>query len=148
MRISLLKAAVYPDYAADKGEHNFTYSLLPHKGDFVEGKTVQKAFDLNQPLEVVEGILHMPTEASMGMVRFEGAHVELDALKKSEDGRRLVLRFHEYAGGKGMITVHTGFPVKAYAESDLMERALEAFRTGEMSMEIRPYEVKTLLLEV
>ena len=148
IRISLLKAATYPDYAADKGEHDFTYSLFPHKGDFVEGRTVQEAFDLNQPMEAVEGILRMPTEAGKGMIRLSGGHVELDALKKSEDGKYVVLRFHEYAGAKGNVFVDTGFTVKAYAESDLMERQQEAFREGEIRLAVKPYEIKTLLLEV
>lgn len=148
MRISLLKAATYPDHAADKGEHDFTYSLLSHKGDFVEGKTVQEAFDLNQPMEVAEGILRMPTEAGKGIVHLEGAHVELDALKKSEDGQYLVLRFHEYAGAKGKVFVDTGFQVKAYAESDLMERPQEEFKQGEIRLTVKPYEIKTLLIKV
>lgn len=148
IRISLLKAATYPDYAADKGEHDFTYSLLPHTGDFVAGKTVQEAFDLNQPMEALEGVLRMPTEVGKGMVRLTGAHVELDALKKSEDGTLLVLRFHEYAGEKGKVSVDTGFCVKAYAESDLMERPQEAFHEGNINVEIRPYEIKTLLLQI
>ena len=148
IRISLLKAAIYPDYAADKGEHDFTYSLLPHSGDFVEGRVVQEAFDLNQPMEAVQGILRLPSEAGKGTVRFTGAHVELDALKKSEDGRYLVLRFHEYAGEKGVVSVDIGFLVKAYAESDLMERAQEDFREGSINVQIRPYEIKTLLLQI
>lgn len=148
IRISLLKSATYPDYTADKGEHDFTYSLLPHGGDFVAGGTVQEAFDLNQPLEAVQGILRLPTEAGSGMVRLTGAYVELDAMKKAEDGSCLVLRFHEYAGEKGKVQIQTGFPVKAYAESDLMERPQEEFRTGDMRVTVGPYEIKTLLLKV
>ena len=90
----------------------------------------------------------MPTEVGKGMVRLTGAHVELDALKKSEDGTLLVLRFHEYAGEKGKVSVDTGFCVKAYAESDLMERPQEAFHEGNINVEIRPYEIKTLLLQI
>ena len=148
IRLSLLKAAVYPDYAADKGEHEFTYSLLPHKGDFVEGKTVQEAFNLNQPLEVVDGILCMPTKAGKGLVCLKGAHVELDALKKSEDGKYLVLRFHEYAGSKGNVYVDIGFQIEAYAESDLMEQPQEEFKEGKLVLSVKPYEIKTLLLKV
>ena len=44
--------------------------------------------------------------------------------------------------------VDTGFTVKAYAESDLMERQQEAFREGEIRLAVKPYEIKTLLLEV
>lgn len=147
MRLSLLKAATYPDYAADKGEHDFTYALFPHKGDFIDGGTVSEAFDLNQPMEALTGKLCLPTEPGKGPVRLSGAHVELDALKKSEDGRYLVLRFHEYAGEKGKVRVETGFAVSSYAESDLMERETEAFHTGDICLAIRPYEIKTVLLE-
>lgn len=147
MRLSLLKAATYPDYAADKGEHDFTYALLPHKGDFVEGDTVQEAFDLNQPLSVVEGRLELPA-ASGSTIKLSGAHVELDAFKKSEDGQNIVIRFHEYAGAKGRVLVETGFDVKEFAESDLMERPMEAFQKGKMEFAIKPYEIKTILLKL
>ena len=148
IRISLLKSATYPDYAADKGEHDFTYSLLPHSGDFVAGRTVQEAFDLNQPMEAVSGILRLPAEAGRGVVRLDGANVELDALKKSEDGSCLVLRFHEYAGEKGKVQIRMGFPVKAYVESDLMERPQAEFHTGDICVTVGPYEIKTLLLKL
>ena len=55
MRISLLRAGTNPDHLQDQGAHDFTYSLLPHKGDFVEGQVVQEAFALNEPMKVLEG---------------------------------------------------------------------------------------------
>ncbi len=148
IRISLLKSAIYPDYAADKGEHDFTYSLYPHKGDFVAGRTVQEAFDLNQPMEVLKGRLELPTKAGIGTLNLSGACVELDVLKKSEDGNYLVLRFHEYAGSKGKVKVQLGFDIQGYAECDLMERAQEDFREGDIYADIRPYEIKTFLLRL
>ena len=33
MRLTLIKSAIRPDPLADKGYHQFTYSLLPHAGD-------------------------------------------------------------------------------------------------------------------
>lgn len=149
MRISLLKAATYPDYAADKGEHEFTYSLYPHRGDFVEGKTVQAAIDLNQPMEVLDGILKLPAEPDMGVVTIEGGHVELDAFKKSESGEYMVLRLHEYAGERKKIRIRTAFDVKSYAECDLMERPIEEFADKELiETHIKPYEIKTFLLQL
>ena len=142
IRLSLLKAGIYPDYKADKGEHDFTYALYPHKGSFVEAQTVREAFDLNQPLQVLSGELQLP------FVRFSGGNVELDAFKRTEDGKSILLRFHEYAGAKSKVTVDTEFCVKAFAESDLMERPIEDFRTGNMQFNIKPYEVKTILLQV
>lgn len=44
MRLSLLKGATEPDQFADLGIHYFTYSLLPHKGGWQEGKVEQEAY--------------------------------------------------------------------------------------------------------
>ncbi|MEW4368323.1 alpha-mannosidase [Paenibacillus kandeliae] len=49
IRLSLLKSAIYPDPMADYGQHQFTYSLYPHGGDWLDGGTVQAAWQLNQP---------------------------------------------------------------------------------------------------
>ena len=37
MRLTVLKGAMFPDPEADLGEHRFTYSLLPHSGDWRNG---------------------------------------------------------------------------------------------------------------
>lgn len=47
--LSLLRAPKSPDPEADMGEHHFTYSLLPHKGDFREAGVIEEAYDLNSP---------------------------------------------------------------------------------------------------
>ncbi|MFD1885700.1 alpha-mannosidase [Paenibacillus wenxiniae] len=49
MRLSLLKSAIHPDPMADYGQHHFTYSLYPHGGDWLDGGTVQEAWQLNAP---------------------------------------------------------------------------------------------------
>ncbi|MBE7050918.1 MAG: alpha-mannosidase, partial [Ruminococcaceae bacterium] len=50
MSITLIKCGTYPHPEADRGRHQFTYSLLPHNGDYTEGKTVNEAYILNRPL--------------------------------------------------------------------------------------------------
>lgn len=151
IRLTLLKGGIYPDVGADMGEHEFTYSLFPHKGDFVEGNTVPAAAGLNQPLEVYQGRVEIPGTGEGSMIRLEGGLVELDAVKKSEDGNSIVVRFHEYGGAGCRVKAIMGFPVKEAAECDLMERALEPFHEtagGEVGLEVRPYEIKTLLLKM
>jgi alpha-mannosidase len=46
MRITLLRSPVDPDPDADKGIHEMCYSLLPHAGDFRQGRTVQAGYEL------------------------------------------------------------------------------------------------------
>lgn len=146
MRITLLKSANNPDYKQDQGEHTFTYSLLPHKGDFVEGETVKEAFALNQPMKVVKGALR---SAGTSFVSFNTDGVELDAVKRSEDGKSLVVRFHEYTGSRQKVTVTPGFAYESWRECNLMEKPMEETgHTGEVKVEVTPYEIKTLLFEM
>ncbi len=52
MRLSLLRAPKWPDHAADIGHHEFTYSLLPHGGNWREAHIVRAAAELNQQVPV------------------------------------------------------------------------------------------------
>ena len=146
MRISLLKAATHPDHLQDQGFHEFTYALLPHGGDFVEGHTVQEAYALNDPMLVANGAAAMGCES---FVSFDNDQIELDAVKKSEDGKYIVIRFHEFAGSAQKVTVTPGFAFKAWMECDLRERPMGPAVSGsEISMSMHAYEIKTILIEL
>lgn len=146
IRISLLKAATHPDHLQDQGEHVFTYSLLPHGGDFIEGRTVQEAFALNEPMIVIKGDIELGYDSFLS---FNNDQVELDAIKKSEDGKYIVIRFHEFAGAKQNVEVNPGFDFETWVEADLRERAIgEVCCNGKISMELNPYEIKTILLNI
>lgn len=146
LRISLLRAGVHPDHLQDQGEHWFTYSLLPHGGDFVEGNVVQEAYALNNPMKVLSGSL---PEELPSLVSFDQESVELDAVKRSEDGRYVVIRFHEYTGARVRVRVTPGFAYEAWAESDLRERPLTEWTLDtEICMELHPYEIRTILVKI
>ena len=74
--------------------------------------------------------------------------IEIDAVKKSEDGKYLVVRFHDFAGAKQNVTLKPEFGFKAWAEGDLRERPLEEMKNTEIAMNLHPYEIKTLLFEI
>ncbi|MCE5199961.1 alpha-mannosidase, partial [bacterium] len=57
IRLSLLRSPTNPDPLADKGEHDFTYSLYPHAGSWQDG-TVQAAQGLNAPLQAITTDAH------------------------------------------------------------------------------------------
>jgi alpha-mannosidase len=146
MRLTLLKSATHPDPMQDQGEHSFTYSLWPHKGDFIVGETVKEANYLNRPLYAVEG---MGIEKEYSFFSMDNEHLEVDAVKLSEDGKKLVLRLHEYAGAKQKVKIVPHINMAGYQESDLMERPIGEFReTTEISLEFKPYEIKTILVTV
>lgn len=142
MRISLLRSGLQPDHLQDLGRHQFTYSLLPHKGDFVAGGVVESAYILNNPVDVYEG---REKDACGSFFTLDNDQVEIDAVKKSEDGRYLVIRFHDFAGARQRVEIKPSFSYEGWAESDLMERPLSEFGDGKVVMDLHPYEIKTVL---
>ncbi len=146
LRITLLKTATSPDHSQDQGEHFFTYSLLPHKGDFIQGRTVQAACALNQPMGVVSGKMALPFESFLS---FDRECVEVDAVKKTQDGRFVAVRFHDFTGGTNSLGVKTGFSWKRYCQGDLRERPVSEWRQKEdIVLKVKPYEIITLLFEL
>lgn len=142
MRISLLRSGLQPDHLQDQGRHQFTYALLPHRGDFIAGGVVESAYMLNNPMDVFEG---MPKESSGSFFTLDNSQVEVDAVKKSEDGTYLVVRLHDFAGSRQKVEINPSFAYKAWAESDLLERPVSDFTDGRVVMELHPYEIKTIL---
>ncbi|MDO4293568.1 MAG: alpha-mannosidase [Eubacteriales bacterium] len=149
LRLSLIKAATYPDHSQDQGLHRFTYALLPHGGDFIQGRTVQEAEALNWPLRARAGRAQLPFRS---FLEFDRECAELDAVKKTEDGKYLAVRFHDFTGGTNRLTLKPGFAWKRCCAGDLRERPLEAWRqadeTGQLQLTVKPYEIVTLLFEV
>ena len=147
IRLTLLKSATHPDPVQDQGEQNFTYSLLPHTGDFVEGNTVKKAYELNQPLTYINGV--MKEDIKTKMFNFNDAYILVDAIKKSEDEDMVVLRFHEYSGSKQNVKISSDYNIVAWQETNLMEKPLEDLRNeSEINLELNPYEIKTIMIKM
>lgn len=146
LRLTLIKTAMHPDYLQDQGEHSFTYSLLPHKGDFVKGETEKEAFALNQKLEAIAGESVLSNNYSF--VSIDNEYIVIDAIKQSEDTEYLVVRVHDYSGSKNIVKLQTGFKVTEWFEADLRERPLEdTHYDSDILLEIKPYEIKTVLIK-
>ena len=144
IRLTLLKSAVEPDYTADLGTHSFTYAILPHSCEWYEAGIEQSAFALNNPLTAVKGKAALGQESWLS---FDQDNLVVDAWKREENGSRVILRFHEFQGRRGEVTLHTRLAVKQWCECNLMEEP-EAFKTGEIRVTLKPYEIKTLMFEI
>lgn len=143
IRLTLLKSAVDPDYAADQGHHEFTYALLPHTGEWYENGIEQEAFELNNPLSVNAGKAKLSAESLLSV---DNEFMEIDCVKQAEYSENLVVRFHEYAGSRGNAALQSELPVAAWCECDLMENPIGEWQEGPISLSVKPYEIKTVLL--
>ena len=64
MRVSLARAAKYPDPGADHGHHDVTLALFPHGPGLAD--VVAEAERLDLPLRVVAGVPSAATRAGAG----------------------------------------------------------------------------------
>ena len=155
MRLSLLKCAESPDPQADRGLHQFTYSLYTHTESWHESDLIPLAWDLNDPLTAIPGktgLSDLVTISSRGesqSLRTAVPCAALDAFKKSEDGRELILRLHEIHGGRGKLKIEFSVPVSGWSEASLMEEPQGKFRSGRViKRDLLPFEIVTFRVKL
>ncbi|WP_394866407.1 alpha-mannosidase [Paraclostridium bifermentans] len=147
MRLTLLKSATHPDPVQDQGEQNFTYSLLPHSGDFIDGNTVKHAYELNQPLKSIKGMLK--SEVKKQLFKFNDANILVDAIKKAEDEDMIIIRFHDYSGSRQNVSIDSDYEITGWMETNLMEKPIENLRNeNSINVVVNPYEIKTLMIQM
>lgn len=147
MRLTLLKSATHPDPVQDQGEQNFTYSLLPHSGDFIDGNTVKHAYELNQPLRAIKGMLK--SEVKKQLFKFNDANILVDAIKKAEDEDMIIIRFHDYSGSRQNVSIDSDYEINGWMETNLMEKPIEDLRNeNSINVVVNPYEIKTLMIKI
>ena len=149
LRLSLLRATTDPDPNADRGDHEFTYALLPHRGDHRSG-VVRAGYELNVPLRA------HPVEASPGELpakhRFltVGApNVVIEAVKKAERADELIVRLYEAHQQRGPVSVTTSLPLSQAWECNLLEERTGRERRltgGRLRLGVKPFEIRTLAL--
>lgn len=94
--IDLLRSSMYPGIDADKGRQEFTYSLYPHKNNYVN-QTVKEGYLLNRAPLIFEG---RAPEALDGRSMFEtdAENVAIDWVKLAEDDGGVIVRAYEFTG--------------------------------------------------
>ncbi|MFC1493056.1 alpha-mannosidase, partial [candidate division KSB1 bacterium] len=150
MRISLLRAPKYPDPEADIGKHKFTYSIYPHKGDWREGESYRRAYEMNYPLITVTGKRGGAEMAEiLSYVKCHNPEIMITAVKRSEDSDDIILRFFETHGNKVDAKFTFAKNIVRIKETDLIERPLKnlPFEGNEVVIPTDPHEIKTLLIK-
>jgi alpha-mannosidase len=146
VRVSLLRAAKYPDPAADHGRHQVTIALLPHGAGLQE--VLQAAEALNRPLRVVAG--GRAEQAQAPLVTVDHPGVDVDAVKRADDGSGdLVVRLHEAVGDRATVTLDLGAPITDAARASILEEWREPLPVDgrRVTLALRPFELATVRLK-
>ncbi len=144
--LNLLRSPKYPDPVADMGNHEFTYSLLPHAGGLVGSEVMQEAACLNRAPAILPGDaagLVLPCALT------DADGVTLEVLKKAEKGNDLVIRLVETNGRNSRCTLAFAKNFKKLTETNLVEwtnSGATKISKNQAVIELKPFEIKTFKL--
>ena len=118
VRLSLVRAPLFPDPQADQGRHRLRVALRP--GASI-GDAVTEGYAFNLPARTVRGGQGAPP-----LVSVTGAGVVVEAVKLAEDrSGDVVVRLYESLGARTRARVTAGFEASGVVATDLLERPLD-----------------------
>jgi alpha-mannosidase len=151
MRLSLLRAPLWPDSLADRGRHQFRYAVYPHAGDWRAALTVRRGQEFNQPLLAARERAHPGTSRGWAFVAPGADNVHVTAVKRAEDTNAYVLRLVEWHGQETRTTLTFGRRIARVRTANLLEdpsAALPVAGDGySVTVTLKPWEILTLLVE-
>jgi alpha-mannosidase len=151
LRLTLLRSPTDPDPNADQGEHHFTYALYPHGGDWKQALSMRQGFDYDYRLEGMQVAAHNGAlPASYSFVKTEPNNVVVTAMKKTEDGDGLLVRFFEWSGKETSVKLTLPPGITSATLSNLMEKPLggnlPVANGREVTVPVTPYEIQTVIV--
>ena len=145
-RLTLLRSSHDPDPNPDEGLQTFTYSLLPHAGDWRTAQAEQAGLALNLPLNSVLSGSHAGKAAPTVSI-LPTENIVAGALKHCEDGPGYILRLFETQGQNTVVHLHFSQAVQV-RETDILERPVKkraiAVEGGDVSFPIGHDQIVTL----
>jgi alpha-mannosidase len=98
IRLSLLRSPKWPDPTADRGKHSIEYSLYPHRGRVEESLTVQRGYELNNPLlAVMRGntdLVKPKLPLRQSFARLQPSNLILTTIKKAEEDNAWIVQWY------------------------------------------------------
>ncbi|MBD2098142.1 alpha-mannosidase [Trichocoleus sp. FACHB-591] len=153
LRLTLLRGATWPDPEADRGQHQFTYTLYPHAGTWQTAQTVRQGYELNIPLQAIwletERSLNspattLPTEGQF--LDLQSENLILSAFKQSEDHpQQWILRCYECHGQPAELRLKSDLGLAIAHPVNLLEQAIEPENSSGtlQSTQIAPWKIAT-----
>ena len=125
--LSLLRATERPDPTSDRGHHEFTYLIVPHCCNFEDAKINDIALEYNTPLVKAE----LEFKINLG-------DLHLQAMKLSEDGKKIIIRLSEQNGKRGLL--------KNIGTFDILDMT-EKYISTQSNYKYSPFEIITIAID-
>lgn len=153
MRITLLRSPVDPDETADRTEHRFVYSLLPHDKTWREAQVIEEAYKLNFPVIVEKIDMNKKGKFpnSFSFFKISDSDIIVETIKKAEDDNSIIIRVYESKGNRKQGVSLTFYKnIKNAWETNLIEEEGKqiSFEDNKIVFNINPYEIKTFKVDL
>ncbi|MCL2034235.1 MAG: glycosyl hydrolase-related protein [Oscillospiraceae bacterium] len=146
LELTLIRSGWLPDQKSDVGEHRFTYSILLHKGNYLEGGVPAQSAFLNNPVRAIT----MGSGGSAAPAAFlfapECRNIPVCGVKRSEDGADIVLKLYNTTDAAVKTNVKTGFAVDCVTECNFLEKPIPgsvSFCEDSFSVVLAAREIKS-----
>jgi len=140
MGMTLLRSSKHPGETSDMGLHEFTYSIYPHSGDYVDGYVVQEGYNLIYPLKVVSGEFDIKLP-----IKISHPNIIVETVKFSEDNNGFIVRMYESAGASTVANVELLNSAHSAELVDLMEENIG--KADLDNLEFKPFEIITIKIQ-
>ena len=148
VRLSLLRAPLFPDPESDQGSHELRVSLRVGAGI---ADAVAEGYRLNLPLRTVAGVAGGRLDP---LFTVDNPAVVIEAVKLAEDrSGDVIVRLYEAHGSRARARVIRQFEATDVSQTDLLERPLAeplavltpvAADPAALTLELRPFQLVTL----
>ena len=147
--LTLIKCGTYPNEEADKGMHEFTYSLYPHGDDFKHGGTINEAYLLNRPMSALKAVGGGTLPSTFSLVSCENENIVIETIKQSEQKDGIIIRMYDAWNKKSDVMLNLGFSAKSIWMCDMLENKIKEIGSGEsINVNVSNFEIVTLYAQL
>jgi alpha-mannosidase len=138
---------MFPDPGQDQGAHHLEVGIVVG-AEVVDA--VAEGYRTNLPVRTVTDAA---AESVVPLVAIDESGVVVEAIKLAQDGSGdVVVRLYEALGQRVHARLEAGFDVTGVAETDLLEREVDAAAVssvsgGAVELDLRPFQLVTLRLK-
>ena len=140
LSLALLRAPQFPDPTCDRGVHNFSYAIYPHKEKLRDTDLMAKGYCFNNPVEIIPNALNLDTIA-----KFDMKDIIIETIKVAEDEKGIIIRAYEAYGDEVNAQLSLSFEAKALYECDMLENKEKTLKSKTLTF--APHEIKTIYIE-
>ena len=168
LRLTLLKAPLWPDPKADRGHHSFRYSIYPHQAGWQSAQTVQQVYNTNFPIHPCcfdpradnpdspeQSNSTLP--AATSFLNLGDNTLVMSTFKQAEDTtQKFILRCYESTGHGSAFTFGSSLPLVIASTVNIMENPVSrhhsslehSLNSNSPYVEISPWQIASFAIQL